>query len=160
MLTLANRVPTLSAKVEGPPRRAGDLCPPCLLPNPGRDPALAQCRLAGSSGLPGNLSLPPPLDHGSSPFPVKPSPSSYSLTLASQATSHREDVRTYPVLHVFIFSTHNVGMTVKAICTQSCVESLTYTDSRTHTATPVGLHFTERESWGGYSQAATWPVRL
>lgn len=39
-------------------------------------------------------------------------------------------------------------MTEKAICTQSCVESLTYTDSRTHTATPVGLHFTERERVG------------
>lgn len=126
MLASANRIPTLSAKVEVPPRRARDMCPPCSAPNPGRDPALAQCTWLGPQDCPGTSPFPPPLDHRSSPFPVKPSPSSYSLSLASQATSHKEDVRTYPVLHVFIFSTHNVGMTEKAICTQSCVESLSH----------------------------------
>lgn len=148
MLALANTIATPSAKV--PPRRAGDLCPSCspLISSPQRceGPSISSVHTSWVLRT-SQESLPSPciLDRRPSPFPVIPNRPFYSLILASRA-KHRENVRTYSGLHVFLSSAHNVGMTEKAVCTQSCIESWTYIRlMNSHSNTSVSILYKQRE---------------
>lgn len=148
MLALANTIATPSAKV--PLRRAGDLCPSCspLISSPQccEGPSISSVHTSWVLRT-SQKSLPSPciLDRRPSPFPVIPNRPFYSLILASRA-KHRENVRTYSGLHVFLSSAHNVGMTEKAVCTQSCIESWTYIRlMNSHSNISVSTLYKQRE---------------